>query len=129
MLRYNTVMSIKGSIQKIKGLVRREDLLIISLIVLVAFAGFGLGRLSKIREYKTPVRVEQPAAETQAGASGFAAGQESGTLVASKNSDKYHYPWCSGARRIKEENRIWFEDAAGARAAGYEPAGNCKGLE
>lgn len=52
-----------------------------------------------------------------------------GLLVGSKNSDKYHYPWCPGAVRIKEENKVWFKSAKEARSAGYEPAKNCKGLE
>ncbi|OHA15361.1 MAG: hypothetical protein A3G52_00010 [Candidatus Taylorbacteria bacterium RIFCSPLOWO2_12_FULL_43_20] len=54
---------------------------------------------------------------------------KAGLLVGSKTSDKYHYPWCSGALRMKEENKIWFKSAEEARAAGYTPAGNCKGLE
>lgn len=52
-----------------------------------------------------------------------------GLLVGSKNSDKYHFPWCSGAQRIKDENKIWFASVDEAREAGYSPAGNCKGLE
>lgn len=47
-------------------------------------------------------------------------------VVASKNSDKYHYPWCSGANRIKDENKIYFANPAQAEAAGYQLAGNCK---
>ena len=52
----------------------------------------------------------------------------SGSYVASKNSNKYHLPWCSGAARITEENKIWFSSKAEAEAAGYTPAGNCKGI-
>jgi len=46
-------------------------------------------------------------------------------VVVSKNSDKYHYSWCSGAKRIKPENQIWFNSAAEAEAKGYALAGNC----
>ena len=52
-----------------------------------------------------------------------------GGVIASKNGTKYHYPWCSGAQTMKEENKIFFESIAAARAAGYLPAGNCSGLE
>jgi len=52
----------------------------------------------------------------------------SGTLVASKNGTVYHFPWCSGAQRINEENKIWFTSQEEAQAAGYRPAANCKGL-
>lgn len=49
-------------------------------------------------------------------------------IVASKNGDVYHYIWCSGAKRINEENKIYFSSKAEAEAAGYRPAQNCPGL-
>jgi len=55
-------------------------------------------------------------------------GQVGGKYVASKNGSKYHFPWCSGATRMKEENKIWFETKEAAEKAGYGPAANCKGL-
>jgi methylphosphotriester-DNA--protein-cysteine methyltransferase len=51
-----------------------------------------------------------------------------GTYVASKSGSAYHFPWCSGAQRIKEENKVWFETKEEAELAGYRPASNCKGL-
>ncbi|MDO8620117.1 MAG: hypothetical protein Q7R64_02095 [bacterium] len=55
--------------------------------------------------------------------------QAGGQLVASKGGTKYHFPWCSGAQRISEANKIWFSSAEEARKAGYTPASNCKGLK
>jgi hypothetical protein len=52
-----------------------------------------------------------------------------GQVVASKNGTKYHYPWCAGAKQIAEKNKISFPSIEAARAAGYTPAANCKGLE
>ena len=46
-------------------------------------------------------------------------------VVVSKNSDKYHYSFCSGAKRIKPENQIWFNSAQEAESRGYTLAGNC----
>jgi len=46
-------------------------------------------------------------------------------VVVSKNSDKYHYSWCSGAKRIKPENQVWFNSAKEAESKGYVLAGNC----
>ena len=46
-------------------------------------------------------------------------------VVASKNSDKYHYTWCAGAKKIKEENKVWFSSAEEAESKGYTLAGNC----
>ena len=49
-----------------------------------------------------------------------------GAVVASVNSDKYHYEYCSGAKRISEKNKIYFKDAAEAQKAGFKLADNCK---
>lgn len=112
-----------------------KDLFLITVIVLVAVLSFGLGRLSKIEENKVPIRIENlsanvsetrfrvaPAAETE-----FLK-ETSGSFVASKNGSKYHFPWCSGAQRIKESNKIWFNSREEAESEGYTPAANCKGL-
>lgn len=44
---------------------------------------------------------------------------EACVFVGSRNSDKYHLPKCSWAKRIKPENRICFASAADAEARGY----------
>jgi hypothetical protein len=51
-----------------------------------------------------------------------------GAYVASKNSNKFHLPWCSGALRISDANKIWFQTKEEAIKKGYEPASNCKGM-
>lgn len=51
-----------------------------------------------------------------------------GGYVGSKHGTKYHLPWCSGALRIKDENKVWFTTKEEAEAAGYTPASNCKGI-
>ena len=48
------------------------------------------------------------------------------SVVASVNSDKYHYEHCSGAKRISEKNKIYFENSAEAEKAGFTLANNCK---
>ncbi len=45
--------------------------------------------------------------------------------VGSKTSDKYHWPDCSYAKKIKPENRITFSDEEEAQEAGYSPCGVC----
>ncbi|MGH9856843.1 MAG: hypothetical protein ACRD4B_03265 [Acidobacteriota bacterium] len=47
---------------------------------------------------------------------------EQGEFVASMNSDLYHHTSCPAARRIKEENKVWFTSATEAEGAGYEPS-------
>ena len=48
------------------------------------------------------------------------------TYVGSVNSDKFHYPSCSHAKRIKDSNKITFSSRDNAIAAGYSPCGVCK---
>jgi hypothetical protein len=122
------------------------ELYTVLVIILVGFGSFGLGRLSRTAPAREGVQIVIPesiAAEVQSAAALYArsgaansAGVEqeqptrvSGTLVASRNGGKYHFPWCSGAQRIAEKNKVWFASASEARAAGYEAAKNCKGLE
>jgi len=132
-----------------KKLSRRDDLFVVLIIVLVGFGGFGLGRLSIIEEgrgpvifdhrndqlsttnFQSPPKVNQLSAEngqnTNFQTSIVAHSQEK-QYVASVKGSKYHFPWCSGAGRINEENKIWFASKEEAEKAGYEPAKNCKGL-
>jgi len=42
-------------------------------------------------------------------------------FVASKNSKVYHLPSCKYAKRIKEENKIWFRSEEEAKRMGYRP--------
>jgi len=111
------------------------------IIVLVAGFAFGLGRLSKIEENKLPLVIEQ--SEESGEVLGTSVTTQNpntkaqpstnpqttmGKYVASKSGEKYHYPWCSGAKRITEANKIWFNTVEEAQAAGYTPAANCPGL-
>lgn len=48
-----------------------------------------------------------------------------GPFVGSKNSDVYHYPWCSSAKQILASNLVTFSTSAEARAAGYRPCSKC----
>lgn len=48
-----------------------------------------------------------------------------GPFVGSSKSDKYHYPSCSAAKRIKPENLITFSSSEEARRMGYTPCSKC----
>ena len=115
----------------------RKDVVVLAIIVLSASGAFALGRLSALESGS--VSVEQEAAVHDAIASQEKVisspvdtknSQEvtGGQVVASKTGSKYHFPWCAGARSIKESNKIYFASIEAARAAGYTPAANCKGL-
>lgn len=125
------------------------------IIILVAIIGFALGRISGLQEKREPVRVlgsdssskvlgevlddsispPNPRPNVTSGQASSRTGEgssaisESGMVVASKNGTKYHYPWCAGAKQIADKNKITFSSIEEARASGYTPASNCKGLE
>ena len=100
----------------------KDDIFLVIIIILVAVIGFALGRISAIREGKFPISVESAShiqTDTQV---------PRGELVGSKNGTVYHYTSCPGAKRIKEENKIFFNSREEAEKAGYRPAANCPGL-
>lgn len=103
------------------------DLFLAAVVILVAAISFGLGRLSKIREEKTPITIEQPPT-TYDVVGNMSVDNTDKIFVASKNGKKYYYAWCDSAKIIKEQNRVWFATAEEARKAGYDPAANCRGL-
>lgn len=112
------------------------------IIVLVAMGSFGLGRLSKIEQLKAPLSIKgvnvggaQAVSTVGPNTKGFVResmvnkiASNEGFIVGSKTGKKYHFPWCAGAQQIKEENKVWFTNEAEAKAAGFTPAANCKGL-
>lgn len=129
-------MNLSDKIKKVKEKIKsfENELIIVIVIILVALISFGLGRLSKIRENKALITIENAGAtehleiQSPSAPSASATGHEDKLFVASKSGTKYHYPWCPGALNIKEENKIWFSSKEQAEAAGYTPASNCKGL-
>lgn len=68
---------------------------------------------------------ELPAA-TQPEASAPSTSQSQAVYVGSVESDKYHKSTCRWAKKILEENRIYFSSKAEATGAGYSPCGTCK---
>ncbi len=101
-------------------------------VILIFTAGFGLGRVSVYEESRPQVSVYESrigGAQQAGGSAGASAPVALGDIVASKSGARYHFTWCSGAKQIKEENKIYFKTAAEARLRGYTPASNCPGLE
>ncbi len=114
-----------------------EGYIVPAIVLVVALGAFGLGRVSAASGQPAALRIlypdanlAEPVASTAAVAAAKPAsvGQGSGAYVASKNGTKYYLATCSGVRRIKEGNKVYFGSSAEAVAAGYEPAANCPGL-
>ncbi len=142
-------MSIQESASKIKtffGSDNGRDLATILIVILVGIVGFSLGRLS-ITEKPGEVTIKLPDNSTMtanaytgvyskntgtsttqtASAINAINGANGGAYVASKNGTKYYLTSCSGANRIKDENKIWFNSTSEAESAGYSKSTTCKG--
>lgn len=50
---------------------------------------------------------------------------QNGPFVASKNGKKYYPAGCSAVKRIKDENKIWFDSELSAQKVGLSLATNC----
>lgn len=120
----------------------KKDAFTASFIFLVGMGSFGLGRLSVIWPQKESITItdtETNAATMPDGTPDSAttsAGSDikdrtisaQGKYIASKSGSYYHFPWCPGALRIKDANKIWFQTKAEAEGRGLKPAANCPGL-
>ncbi len=94
----------------------KSEIVLILFIVLLSIISFNLGRIKALRDIKEPLVIYDNGGEIS---------DIEFKVVASINSDKYHFLWCSGASRIKESNKITFENEKSAVAAGYILAKNC----
>jgi hypothetical protein len=123
-----------------RGLKIKGDLYIVTIIILVGTASFGLGKISTYEKNKIPVQVLKTQEAMYASVldsqivkntelSNIQTTQNNGEVVASKSGTRYYYPWCTGVNRIKEENKVWFKTIKEARLAGLTPASNCTGLK
>lgn len=124
---------------KFKGLLNHDIIFQSLLVVLVAVASFGLGRLSGSFDVSptstiavtTESRAVLPAQVTTAAppTKPVPAPAQGGPLyVGSRNGTKFHLLSCPGANSIKEENKVYFTSKQDAYSKGYTEAANCKGI-
>ncbi len=116
-----SIRYLNSKIKLINDFLNKKDIFLILLLILTSIASFGLGRLSKIEENKTPIQIEFTPQTLNDN-------QIKGEYVASKNGSKYYLPWCSGVKKISENNKVWFNSKKEAKNKGYTPATNCKGI-
>jgi hypothetical protein len=115
---------------KLKSLLRSEQTFMAGLVCLIGIISFVLGRYSVVEPFIAPDNQSNEAGIVFTDAPEQAISTTTTvSVVASSGGTKYHLPTCSGAKRIKESNKIYFNSILLAKAAGYEPAVNCKGLE
>jgi len=129
--------TVKNILSKTGKTVKRYqyDLFVTICMVLIGFIGFDIGRISTLK--KTPLTLGEANifsaangsandAQPKQAASAQISKTDTRVVVSKKSTSKlYHFSWCSGAKRIKEENKIWFDNEQSAISAGYTLAGNC----
>ncbi len=130
-------MSINDLKEKIKYFLASDgarDVYISLVIILVAISAFGLGRLSKANLDGPGIVVQYPdgnqspygAFSETAAAPDDVSDVFAKDIFASKNGTRYYFSSCTGAGKIKEENKVWFSTEAQAQAAGFTKSSTCK---
>lgn len=103
---------------------------IVSLSIILVFSlGYFISNLVKVQKPTIVIeKIDNAINDTEnlEKLQALAAAAANVRVVASVNSDKYHYEHCSGAKRISEKNKIYFKNAAEAQYAGFTLANNCK---
>lgn len=132
--------------EKLKSFLKSHTFLFIVVVTGVALSSFSLGRLSVLHELPDngPIAVPRvvPVVPTPQVAGEGVQVVNTATLrsadtvttstsfvVASASGTKYHFAHCAGAKKIKEENKLFFKTEAEAQAAGYTLATNCSAVE
>ena len=129
-------MSIRDYTKKIKGNMEDskmgQSIAFSVILVLTCLTSFGLGRLSVQKPLQNDtvsiigeVSTYGDSAPSKQGG-GYQESESSyGVYVASRSGTKYYLPSCSGASRIKEENKIWFNSTSEAESAGFTKSSTC----
>lgn len=127
----------KGAGERLGDFVKlnQREIVVILGVIFVGLTCFALGRISVWPEKENVVF--QPATinggeKTPQAESGTptisteetTSNSEEIKLVGSKTGKKYHWPWCSSAKKIKPENQVWFNSEKEAQAAGYAKCAN-----
>ena len=89
--------------------------------VIIAFVSFYFGRLSIMNTNATIIS----SSEIEIIESSESKNTSEKAIAGSINGTKYYYSWCSGIKRINEENLIYFDSEAEAEERGYTKAKNC----
>lgn len=102
----------------------QSDLVILIGVVLISLISFGAGRLTGSPQ-ENQIIIQGPTASVQESIKeNEKQTSEQGRFIGSVSSDKYHWPECPWAKKISEENQVWFSSEQEAQAAGYIRCGS-----
>jgi len=130
-------MSIPDLIHKIKSKtdIDKSTILFLFIIVGVGISSFGLGRLSlnndlnvknDITTYSEENLLENQNVNSIPTGIAEPIQMKEKRYVASKNGKMYYSLGCSGAKRIKPENEVWFATSEDAEKSGFALSSTCK---
>jgi|SRR3989344_8281402 len=128
-------------LEKIKE--HQSDIILSAVIILITVISFQSGKISALKNRgETKIEIKEASIGEVFGETGLSQkgdpakgadiknqlniGVGAFSVVASKNSNKYHFSWCAGASKISDKNKITFPTEAAAIAAGLTLASNCK---
>ncbi len=130
-------MSIPNILHKIKGdiSIDKSTIMFLFIIVGVGISSFLLGRLSVDNRFEIKSEmvasnginiIEGNTTDNPSDPSLLPVQNGEKRYVASKNGKMYYSFGCSGAKRIKPENEVWFSKSEDAEKSGYTRATSCK---
>lgn len=94
-------------------------------VILLASVGLVIGdQLGHTANTTPSLQIDQSKAAVSLTSADNHASEEK-VFVGSTKSNKYHYPDCEWAKKIKPSNEIWFSSSVDARAHGYVPCKVC----
>jgi len=130
------ISKIKELIKGVTYFLGEKDVFIVIFFIASVIISFNLGRISE-KEDLARVRLEQSLIpqkrladiQKEENLSLKDTPQKEGSsqnIWGSKSGTKFYYAWCSGASRIKEENRVYYSSQEDALKAGRTLASSCK---
>lgn len=126
-------MSIPNFIHKIKSKtgLDKVTLLYLVVVVLVGVSSFGLGRISTEgnKTDSKDIVIEDNTKIDKDNGTNLNLEADLSTekrYVASKNGKMYYSLGCSGSKRIKPENEVWFKTREDAEKSGFVFSSTCK---
>jgi len=99
---------------------RREEITLVSVILMVSFLSFSLGRFSATESTSHTQALQQETTAAVKTSTG-----EATQFVALKTGSVYYSVLCKGAEKLDEARRVYFDSPAEAEASGYTLARGC----
>lgn len=131
-------MSISDFLHKIKSKIDidKSTFLYLCIIIGVGISSFGLGRLSVDNNFinddpliitdRKDLLMNENKNENEISTEELSSQSTERRYVASKNGKMYYSLGCSGVKRIKPENEVWFSSREDAEKSGYTLSVLCK---